>query len=176
VTVVSPGSYIFSGTLRAALLEGAPGASEGAMLAALERVRLLDFALSRGGLDMPVTEGGGNLSGGQRQRLALARALLKDSPVYIFDEATSNIDAESEAAILRVIYSLQADHLVVLISHQLANVRDAGEIFFLRKGVLTERGSHAALLARQGGYARLYHAQRRLEDVRKEERLWAKTI
>jgi ABC-type transport system involved in cytochrome bd biosynthesis fused ATPase/permease subunit len=167
VTLVPSESYLFSGTVRQTLLEGKADASDREMLTALDRVRLLDFIAGAGGLDMALTEGGGNLSGGQRQRLALARALLKDSPIYIFDEATSNIDAESEAVIMEVIRSLKGAHTILLISHRLANGIDADEIAFLENGVLTERGSHALLLERRGGYARLYQAQRELENLRK---------
>lgn len=165
VTVVSSDSYLFSGTVRQTLLEGRPGATDQEMRDALRRTGLADFVFSRDGLDMAVSEGGRNLSGGQRQRLALARALLKDSPIYIFDEATSNIDAKSEAHIMRVIYSLKGGHTVLLISHRLANVTAADEILFLKGGRLAERGVHAALMAKRGGYAALYNAQRELENL-----------
>lgn len=190
VTVVSSGSYLFGGTVRETLQEGCDGASEAAMEDALRRVRLLEFVKSQGGLDMELSERASNLSGGQRQRLALARALLKDSPVYIFDEATSNIDAESEESIMEVIRSLRGGHTVILISHRLANVTDSDEIFFLRNGRLAERGTHEQLLraapavqtAREappgeggsfedGGYAALYRAQQALENLGKGEKV-----
>lgn len=169
VTVVSSDNYLFAGTVRETLLMGKGNASEEALLTALQRVNLLPFVLEKGGLDLLLAERASNLSGGQRQRLALARALLKDSPVYIFDEAASNIDAESESDIMRVIHSLKGKHTVILISHRLANVVDSDEILFLRRGHLTERGSHAALLARNGAYASLFRAQRELENLAKEE-------
>lgn len=176
VTVVSSESYIFSGTVRGALLEGKSDASETEMIEVLRRVNLFDFVFSQGGLDMPLSERGGNLSGGQRQRLALARALLKGSPIYVFDEATSNIDAESEKAVMRVIHSRKGAHTILLISHRLANVAGSDKIAFLKKGVLTEQGSHAVLLMKNGGYAGLYTAQQELEHLRKEERLCAEVV
>ena len=129
----------------------------------LRRVNLLDFVQSQGGLDMPLMERASNLSGGQRQRLALARALLKDSPIYIFDEATSNIDAESEEDIVGVIRSLKGRHTVLVISHRLANVTDADKILYLEHGRLCESGSHNALMRMDGGYAALFRAQQELE-------------
>ena len=169
VTVVSPDSYLFGGSVRAALQEGGKHASEEEMKEALRRVSLLDFVMSRGGLDMPLSERASNLSGGQRQRLALARALLKDSPVYIFDEATSNIDAESEEHIMRAIRSLRGTHTVILISHRLANVTDSDEILFLQKGKILEKGTHRQLMEnREGGYAALYLKQQKLENYGKE--------
>lgn len=114
---------------------------------------------------MPLAERGANLSGGQRQRLALARALLKDSPVYIFDEATSNIDAESEEAIMAAITALKGTHTVLLISHRLANVVGSDRIVFLKKGAVAEQGTHRELMEKQGGYAALFRAQRELEQL-----------
>ena len=138
------------------------------MKEALRRVSLLDFVESQGGLDMKLAERASNLSGGQRQRLALARALLKDSPVYIFDEATSNIDAESEEHIMQVIRSLRGSHTVILISHRLANVTGSDEILFLQRGKILERGTHEKLMAAGGeGYAALYRAQQELENYGK---------
>ena len=147
VTVVSSGSYLFAGSVRKTLLEGKPEAGEDELKDALRRVNLLNFVESQGGLDMRLAERGSNLSGGQRQRLALARALLKDSRIYIFDEATSNIDAESEESIMQVIRSLKGKHTIILILHRLANVTDSDEIFFLKNGRLAESGTHAALMA-----------------------------
>lgn len=168
VTVVSSGSYLFGGTVRETLEEGKRGASDKEMKDVLRRVNLLDFVESQGGLDMKLAEGASNLSGGQRQRLALARALLKKSPVYIFDEATSNIDAESEEDIMQVIRSLRGFHTVILISHRLANVTDSDEIIFLSKGRISERGTHSELLKKGGGYSVLYRAQQQLENYGKE--------
>ena len=163
ITVVSFNSYIFGGSVRSTLLEGRPDADESALQEVLRRVNLLDFVQSQGGLDMPLMERASNLSGGQRQRLALARALLKDSPIYIFDEATSNIDAESEEDIMDVIRSLKGRHTVLVISHRLANVTDADKILYLEHGRLCESGSHNALMKMGGGYAALFRAQQELE-------------
>ena len=163
VTVVSSKSYLFGGSVRHALLEGKPDATEPEMLDVLRRVNLLEFVESQGGLDMVLLERASNLSGGQRQRLALARALLKDSPIYIFDEATSNIDAESEEDIMQVIHTLKGAHTVILISHRLANVVQSDQILYLSHGKLTEQGTHDGLMKRNGGYASVYRKQMELE-------------
>ena len=118
---------------------------------------------------LQLNEGGSNLSGGQRQRLALARALLHDSPVYIFDEATSNIDVESENDIMAQIQALAGKKTVILISHRLANVTAADNIYVLDHGSLAEQGTHEALLAAGGTYARLWTQQQELENYGKEE-------
>lgn len=169
VTVVSNNSALFAGTVRQTLLEGKPDAGDDALFKVLKQVKLLDFVLAQGGLDMPISERGANLSGGQRQRLALARALLKDSPIYIFDEATSNIDAESENDIMGVIRSLRKTHTVLLISHRLVNMMDSDCIFFIRKGHLEESGTQPELMARYGGYAAMFTAQQMLECFGKED-------
>ena len=168
VTVVPSASYLFAGSVRDTLRMGKQDATEAEMWRVLLQVNLLPFVQMHGGLDMQLTERGANLSGGQRQRLALARALLKDSAVYIFDEATSNIDAESENDIMRVILGLKGNHTVVLISHRLANVVHADEIMFLQNGRLAERGSHTLLMARSGGYAALFRQQQALENMGEE--------
>lgn len=163
ITVVSSGSYLFAGTIRDALREGREDASDGQMIDALRRVALWDFVEAQGGLDFRLNERAENLSGGQRQRLALARALLKDSPIYILDEATSNIDAESEAAIMDAVDRMKGSHTILLISHRLANVVGSDQIAFLDHGVLKEYGTHEDLMKRNGGYAALYRAQEALE-------------
>lgn len=129
----------------------------------LDQVALADFLRSKKGLDTPVSENGANLSGGQRQRLALARALLHDSPVYIFDEAASNIDVESENAIMDQIYALAKVKTVILISHRLANLVQADNIYVLDQGRVVEQGSHRVLLSQNVTYARLWNAQQALE-------------
>ena len=167
-TYVSHQSYLFQGTVRENLRMGCPDADDSALWAVLERVRLADFLRSEQGLDTLLTEKASNLSGGQCQRLALARALLHDSPVYLFDEATSNIDVESENVIMAEIRALARTKTVLLISHRLANVADADQIYVLAGGRVAEHGSHPELLARGGAYARLWNAQQALENYRKE--------
>ena len=167
-TYVSHQSYLFKGTVADNLRMARPDASDAALWQVLEQVKLADFVRSEQGLDTPVAERGSNLSGGQCQRLALARALLADSPAYIFDEATSNIDVESENDIMEVIRRLAKTKTVLLISHRLANVEFADKIYVLEKGRLAESGSHSVLLARGGCYARLWNAQAELENYGKE--------
>ena len=163
ITYVSHQSYLFKGTVRENLQMARPGAGEEALWQVLERVNLADFLRQEQGLDTVLTEKGSNLSGGQCQRLALARALLHDSPVYIFDEATSNIDVESENDIMREIRRLAETKTVILISHRLANVVGADNICVMECGRVTEQGSHAALLAAGKTYAGLWNAQQALE-------------
>ena len=115
-----------------------------------------------------IAEKGGNLSGGQCQRLALARALLHDSEIYIFDEATSNIDIDSENDIMKEIKTLAKEKTVILISHRLANVTDADRIYVIDGGNITESGTHNALLSKNGDYARLWNAQQSLENYGKD--------
>ena len=168
VTLVSLGSHLFKGTVADNLRMATPGADDGALWDALEQVNLADFLRSMDGLDTPLTEGGGNLSGGQRQRLALARALLHDSPVYIFDETTSNIDVESENDIMAGIHRLAGRKTVILISHRLANVTKADNIYVLDHGHPAGQGTHEALLAQGGLYADLWNRQQALENYGKE--------
>ena len=168
LTYVSHQSYLFKGTVRENLLMGAPGADDDALWAVLERVNLANFLRSEDGLETQLLEKAANLSGGQCQRLALARALLHDSPVYIFDEATSNIDVESENDIMREIHKLAETKTVILISHRLVNVAGADRIYVLESGAVTESGSHEALLLNGGLYAKLWTAQQSLENYGKE--------
>ena len=168
VTYISHQSYIFKGTVRDNLLVGRPAASDEELWAALERVNLADFLRGEKGLDTPLAERGGNLSGGQCQRLALARALLHDSPVYIFDEATSNIDVESENDIMAQIHTLAKSKTVILISHRLANVVGADRIYVMEHGSVAEHGAHEELLEKSGQYAVLWNAQQSLENYGKE--------
>ncbi len=165
VTLVPHDAVLFKGTVESNLRMAAPGLSEAQLWAALEQVNLADFCRSQQGLATAVHEGGSNLSGGQRQRLAMARALLHDSPVYLFDEATSNVDAESENDIMAAIHALAGRKTVILISHRLANVVNSDCIFAMENGRITERGTHAELLAQNGAYSRLYRAQKQLETL-----------
>lgn len=168
VTYVSHRSYLFKGSVRANLLMGKPDASDAELWQVLERVNLADFLRGEDGLDTQLAERAANLSGGQCQRLALARALLHDSEVYIFDEATSNIDVESENDIMREIHALAGVKTVILISHRLANVVSADNIYVMEGGNAAESGTHGQLLAAGGVYARLWTAQSELENYAKE--------
>ena len=168
ITYVSHQSYIFKGTVRDNLRMGKPDAADDALWAALEQVKLADFLRSERGLDTPLTGRGDNLSGGQRQRLALARALLHDSPVYIFDEATSNIDVESENDIMVQIHALSRSKTVILISHRLANAAEADHIYVMVQGTMAEHGTHRELLAKDRYYAKLWNAQQSLENYGRE--------
>lgn len=168
ITYISHQSYLFKGTVRENLLMGKPGASDEELWAVLSRVNLEEFLKAEQGLDTRLLEKASNLSGGQCQRLALARALLHDSPVYIFDEATSNIDVESENDIMREIHELAKSKTVILVSHRLANVVGADHIYVLDHGIVAESGSHEELLAHHGLYERLWSAQQTLEQFGKE--------
>ena len=164
ITYVGHQSYLFKGTVRDNLQLGHPSAEDPELWAVLEQVKLADFLRSQQGLDTQLSERGENLSGGQRQRLALARALLHDSPVYIFDEATSNIDVESENDIMEEIHRLAGTKTVLLISHRLANVTKSDEIYVLEHGSLVQHGTHSALLSQGGAYAALWTSQQALEQ------------
>lgn len=168
ITYISHQSYLFKGTVRDNLLMGKPAASDEELWAVLSRVNLAAFLKAEQGLDTRLLEKASNLSGGQCQRLALARALLHDSPVYIFDEATSNIDVESENDIMRQIHELAKSKTVILVSHRLANVVGADHIYVLDHGTVAESGSHEELLSRHGLYERLWTAQQTLEQFGKE--------
>ena len=135
---------------------------------ALSKVNLSDFLKAEDGLDTKLNEGASNFSGGQRQRLALARALLHDSPYYIFDEATSNIDVESENDIMNEIQNLAESKTVILISHRLVNVVKADAIYVMVNGKIAESGKHRELLENKADYEKLWEAQQRLENYGKD--------
>lgn len=168
ITYVSHNSYLFGGTVRDNLLMAKPDASEKELWQVLEKTKLSDFLKSEQGLDTVLTAQASNFSGGQRQRLALARALLHDSPVYLFDEATSNIDVESENDIMEQIIALAQKKTVIVISHRLANTVTADQIYVLADGTLAEQGTHEKLLEKQGVYASLWDTQQALEHINKE--------
>lgn len=168
ITRVSHDSYLFAGTVRENLCMGRADAATEEMEAALKAVDLYDTVSEKGGLSMEITEKASNLSGGQKQRLALAKALLHDSDIYIFDEATSNVDVESENKIMEVIRELAQKKTVILISHRLANVTDADQILVMKDGVIEESGVHAKLMEKNGYYSSLYKAQQELEKYAKE--------
>ena len=168
ITYVSHNSHLFRGTVRDNLRMAKPDASDAELWSALERANLAEFLRSEQGLDTLLTENGSNFSGGQRQRLALARALMHDSPIYLFDEATSNIDVESEDAILTQIHELAHTHTVILISHRLANVVHADRIHVMEHGRLVQSGTHEELLLRGDTYAALWNSQQQLEQYGKE--------
>lgn len=169
VTTVGSSVHLFKGSVRSNLLMAKPDADDAALWAVLERVALADFLRSEQGLDTTVLERGENFSGGQRQRLALARALLHDTPVYIFDEATSNIDVESEDIIMQEIRRMAHQKTVLFISHRLANVTCADSIYAFENGEIKESGSHEELLGHDGSYRRLWTLQKQLEEVGKEK-------
>ena len=163
VTLIRHNSYLFKGTVADNLRMAKPEATEAEMRAVLKRMNLMAFLDNQQGLETSLLEQGSNLSGGQRQRLALARALLHDSPVYIFDEATSNIDVESEELIMDVIRQLAETKTVLLISHRLANVVSSDCICMLEKGLIREQGTHQQLVELNGSYCKLYESQQQLE-------------
>ena len=164
LAIVSYNSYIFNESVRDNFKLARPDVSDEEIYAALEQVRLAEFVKSGGGLDKVIAEDGGNISGGQKQRLALAVALVADKEIYAFDEATSNIDGDSEAIIMDNIRKLSKAKNVIVISHRLANVVPADNIYFMSDGEVKESGTHDELIAKGGEYARLFNAQKALEE------------
>ena len=166
ITYISHSSVLFKGTVRENLLMAKPDAEDTKLWQVLEKTKLADFLRGEKGLDTLLAENAANLSGGQKQRLALARALLHDSAVYIFDEATSNIDADSENDIMEQIFELAKTKTVIVISHRLANTAKADMIYAMEKGEVRECGTHDELVRKNGLYAKLWNAQQSLEAVR----------
>ena len=164
ITLVNTNSYIFKGSLRSNLLLANPAATDQELFDVLNKVDLFDFAKSNSGLDMPIFEKGSNLSGGQKQRLALARGILHDSKVYIFDESTSSIDSESENKIISVLHDLSKTKTIILISHRLLNVVLSDNIYVLKSGELSESGTHKSLLENNNTYANLWNSQLNIEN------------
>ena len=168
IASVSYNTYIFNDSVRANFELAKKEASDEEIWAALEKVNLAGFIRENGGLDKVITEDANNVSGGQKQRLALAVNLVADKDIYVFDEATSNIDIESEAVIMENVKEMSRSKCVVVISHRLANVVPADNIYYMEEGQVKESGSHEALMQAGGGYAKLYTAQKQLEEGYKE--------
>jgi ABC-type multidrug transport system fused ATPase/permease subunit len=168
LTYVGYNSIFFKGTVRDNLLLAKPDADDKELWGVLERCSLSAFLKSENGLETVLLENAGNLSGGQKQRLALARAILHDSPVYIFDEATSNIDVESEETVLSEIQKMAKSKTIIMISHRLANVMYADCIYCLESGNIAESGTHEELLQKDGIYAKLWCTQAELERFGRE--------
>ena len=162
IVTVKYNSYIFGGTVRENLLIANEEAKDEDLIEILKRVNLWDFLEEQQGLDTKITEQGSNLSGGQKQRLALGRAILKDAPMYIFDEATSNIDVESENLIMEIIKELASKKTVMFISHRMANVVDSDCIYVLEHGKIAEKGRHNQLMENRGVYFNIYSEQEKL--------------
>ena len=161
---VSYNTYIFNDTVRANFELAKKNVTDEEIFTALEKVNLSAFIKENGGLDKVITEDANNISGGQKQRLALAVNLVADKDIYVFDEATSNIDVDSEAIIMKNIKEMSENKSVIVISHRLANVVPADNIYFMQDGQVRESGSHAYLMERKGEYAKLFNAQKQLEE------------
>lgn len=164
LAVVSYNTYIFNQSVRENFYLADKTVSDDAIWDALEKVNLASFIRENGGLDKVISEDASNISGGQKQRLALAVSLVADKKIYVFDEATSNIDIESEAIIMKNIKALSAKKAVIVISHRLANVVPSDHIYYMEHGELKESGTHESLMAKKGGYEKLYSAQKALEE------------
>lgn len=164
LAVVSYNTYLFHDTVRENFRLANASVTDEEIYAALEKVNLATFIWENGGLDKVITEDAANLSGGQKQRLALAVNLVANKRIYVFDEATSNIDVESEAIIMANIQELSKEKAVIVISHRLANVIPADQIFYMESGAVKETGTHWELMKRNGGYAKLFTTQIHLEE------------
>ena len=164
ITTINYSGYLFGMSVRENLLMAKPDAKEEQLLAVLKSVRLYDELGKEGALDKMLENEGSNLSGGQRQRLNLARALLRDSRIYIFDEATSNVDVESENCIMEIIYNLAHEKTVILITHRLLNAKSADRIYVLKDHSVWESGTHEELIRSDGEYAKLYYTQQNIEE------------
>ena len=164
ISVVSYNTYIFNETIRQNFMLAKEDVTEDEIFDALKKVNLYDFIIDDGGLDKVITEDAANISGGQKQRLALAINLVANKDIYIFDEATSNIDIESEAIIMNNIKELSKEKSVIVISHRLANVIAADTIYYIEDGEVKEYGTHNDLMNMHEGYAELYTTQKKLEE------------
>lgn len=163
LSAVSYNTYIFNESVRDNFKLAKESVTDDEIYSALEKVNLKEFISENGGLDKVITEDANNISGGQKQRLALAVALLSDKDIYVFDEATSNIDIDSEGIIMKNIKAISENKSVIVISHRLANVVTSDNIYYMEDGEVRERGSHESLMSAKQGYARLYNAQKTLE-------------
>lgn len=164
ISVVSYNTYIFNETIRQNFMLAKDNVTDEEIYSALKKVNLYDFIIDNGGLDKVITEDAANISGGQKQRLALAINLVADKNIYIFDEATSNIDIESEAIIMNNIKELSKEKSVIVISHRLANIIAADTIYYIEDGEVKENGTHNELMNMHEGYAKLYTTQKKLEE------------
>lgn len=164
ISVVSYNTYIFNETIRQNFMLAKDNVTDEEIYSALKKVNLYDFIIDNGGLDKVITEDAANISGGQKQRLALAINLVANKDIYIFDEATSNIDIESEAIIMNNIKELSKEKSVIVISHRLANVIAADTIYYIEDGEVKEHGTHEELMNMHEGYAKLYTTQKNLEE------------
>lgn len=164
LAIVSYNTYIFNETVRENFQLANKNVSDSEICSALSKVNLLEFIMKNGGLDKPISEDANNISGGQKQRLALAVNLVADKDIYVFDEATSNIDIDSEAIIMKNIKELSNEKSVIVISHRLANVVNADKIYFMTNGEVKESGAHLQLLHKGLGYAELFNTQNQLEE------------
>jgi len=164
ISVVSYNTYIFNETIRQNFMLAKYNVTDEEIYSALKKVNLYDFIIDNGGLDKVITEDAANISGGQKQRLALAINLVANKDIYIFDEATSNIDIESEAIIMNNIKELSKEKSVIVISHRLANVIAADTIYYIEDGEVKEHGTHNELMNMHEGYAKLYTTQKKLEE------------
>ncbi|MEI0558045.1 ABC transporter ATP-binding protein/permease [Brachyspira intermedia] len=171
IVVVDHNSYLFEGTVYDNLKMAGDTITENQMNEALKKVELYDFLQTENGLNTVIMEKAANLSGGQRQRLALARAILFNADIYIFDEATSNVDVESEESIMKIIRDIAKEKTVILISHRLYNCIPSDHIYFLKDGIIMEEGTHNKLMSLNGEYAKIYNEQSNLESITKSESL-----
>lgn len=167
IAIVAAQSHLFAGTLRDNLLMAKPDATESELWQALEAAHISDFVRAQSQeLDLAIEQGASNLSGGQKQRIAIARALLREPAVYIFDEATSSVDVESETLILQTIHALaNRGKTVIMVTHRMANAADADHVVVFEHGRVAEQGTHAELMRANGTYAKLFHAQQTVENI-----------
>ena len=167
IAIVAAQSHLFAGTLRDNLLMAKPNATENELWQALEAAHISDFVRAQSQeLDLAIEQGASNLSGGQKQRIAIARALLREPAVYIFDEATSSVDVESETLILQTIHALaNRGKTVIMVTHRMANAADADHVVVFEHGRVAEQGTHAELMRANGTYAKLFHAQQTVENI-----------